>query len=256
MTSPPTPDITRDYIRIGNNYGLYEEASTKNFTGYVGGNDLSMPLVSDQYEKMIAENKNFFMQQQERRESNLWGSTTNILLSALGGGIGGAMATGGNPVGAIAGVATGLIGGIFNTAKNYISDVKQQSMTIDNLKSAPADISNAKGNYALTIGVKDPGVYIEEWEVIPQDKNMINNYLNWFGYTYNRFGNVKDFAKIRKYFNYVKAQISDISGIPLSNTARQDIRERFARGIRFWNRDDVNYNANNYEKWLDEEPSV
>ena len=66
-----------------------------------------------------------------------------------------------------------------------------------------------------------------------------------------------DYDNIRKYFNYIRATIDGISGVPISNTARFDIRYRFAGGVRFWNMIDgefkLNYEDENYEKKLDKE---
>ena len=76
--------------------------------------------------------------------------------------------------------------------------------------------------------------------------------MELFGFSVNAVGNVKDYANIRKFHNYIKAQVQAISGA-LSNTSRADLRQRFANGIRFWNQDTPDYSQENYENWLDEE---
>ena len=82
------------------------------------------------------------------------------------------------------------------------------------------------------------------------EKEIINDYMCKYGFTVNRFGNPKDYDNIRHYYNYVKAQIDSISGIAISNQARDDIRQRFANGVRFWKQDTIDYSMENYEEWL------
>lgn len=59
---------------------------------------------------------------------------------------------------------------------------------------------------------------------------------------------------------YIKALISSLNGLPISTEERLDFKQRFENGIRFWNREDVqhdfaiNYNADNYESYLDQLP--
>ena len=39
--------------------------------------------------------------------------------------------------------------------------------------------------------------------------------------------------------------------MPISNFAREDLKARFERGVRFWNNDNIEFNMENYEKWID-----
>ena len=71
------------------------------------------------------------------------------------------------------------------------------------------------------------------------------------GYNLNRFEeagkSVKDYCHTRKYFNYIRATLGNISGVPMSDTMRADLKRRFDNGIRFWHQDTVDYTKENYE---------
>lgn len=74
--------------------------------------------------------------------------------------------------------------------------------------------------------------------------------MDQFGYAFNTIAQVKNYVNMRRYHNYIKAQLQSING-NLSNAARDELRQRFANGIRFWNGDEVSYGKENYELWLD-----
>ena len=75
--------------------------------------------------------------------------------------------------------------------------------------------------------------------------------MNIYGFAFSGIANVRNYANIRKYHNYIKAQLQSING-NLSNTARVDLRQRFANGVRFWNQNNISYEFENYELWLEE----
>ena len=71
------------------------------------------------------------------------------------------------------------------------------------------------------------------------------------GYNLNRFEEsgktIKDYCHTRKFFNYIQAVLGNIHGVPMSDTMRADLRNRFASGIRFWHQDTIDYSMENYE---------
>jgi hypothetical protein len=140
--------------------------------------------------------------------------------------------------------------GVVNIGMNYAQSKINENLTVDNLKNAPAQIIGAKGNPIFEHMYSETGVIVEEWDILPNEKEIINDYMCKYGFTVNRFGNPKDYDNIRQYYNYVKAQIDSISGIAISNQARDDIRQRFANGVRFWKQDNIDYSMENYEEWL------
>lgn len=249
VSEPLCPDITKEYIRIKDLSGVYIKDTEENFTGTVTSSDDTLILMTSQYQSMLANNKNFFLQNSINRWTGLGeglvGATAGIGLDMLRA----------NPISAF--------GGIMSIAKNSASFIKSkidENLTVDNLKNAPASIQNAKGNIFLNVMSTNMGVYVEEYDILPKEKEVANDYMVQNGFTTNQIGKLKDYIgdttaghkNARKYFNYIQAQISAISGTPMSNVARADMRQRFANGIRFWKQDNIDYTYENYELWLAE----
>lgn len=223
-TEPIQPEITKYYLRI-EPVGLYGEGTQKNYTGLVGSTDNSLAFTNNQYAAFIANNKNFWMQSNLKIGTNLGQGVANAISSKS---------------------ISGGINAVVDTAVSLID----RSLTVDNMKSAPDQLKNANGNVIFNFFTTELGIYIEHHKALDGDLKTANDFMNLFGFSYNSIGNIKDFVNIRKYHNYIKAQIQGIYGA-MSNMARNDLRQRIANGIRFWNSDDINYNHENYEKWLE-----
>ena len=112
-------------------------------------------------------------------------------------------------------------------------------------------MKNANGNVLFNTFATDLGLYVEKYSTLEGDLKTANDFMNLYGFSFNGIANVRDYANIRKYHNYVKAQLQGIAG-NISNAARMDLRQRFANGIRFWNQDNISYQYENYELWLED----
>ena len=229
------PDITKKYIRINldDTNGLYINESNDNFTGAVISNDTSTILVSTNYQTMLANNKNFFLQNSINRVSSVANGLVSTGLNLATGNYGAAVSS-----------VTGTAAGLFSSMIN-------EKLTVDNMKNAPSSIQNAKGNIYFYMQTNSLGDFVEEYDILPNEKQIINDSMDLFGFNYNRIDNIKNIWNIRKYHNYVQANIDTINGVSMSNTARADIKQRFQNGIRFWNSDNIQYSLENYEKWLE-----
>ena len=75
--------------------------------------------------------------------------------------------------------------------------------------------------------------------------------MDLYGFSVGVVDDIKNYTHIRKYHNYVKAQVNSVVG-NISNEARNDLRRRFSEGVRFWNSDTILYEYENYENWLEE----
>ena len=182
---------------------------------------------------------------------------------------------GGDPVGAAGGALLGgelgkttfagttMAGGM--SILNSLRSKMNEGFTVDNLKNAPASIQNAKGNVFLNAMATVLGVYLEEYDILPSEKEIVNDYMFKYGFTVNKIGNIFEYIGFTKslgttyftrnynkrhYFNYIQAQVDAISGISMSNIAREDLRQRFAKGIRCWYSDEIQYKFENYEEYL------
>lgn len=231
-SEPIQPEITRYYMRL-NPTGLYLEGTEKNYTGLVGSTDSGLSFTNDQYAAFLANNKNFFMQSNLKLLTGATKSIFDITGKALTGNISGA-------------AGSGLSAGL-DIAQSLID----RSMTIDNMKNAPDQMKNANGNVIFNMFATDLGLYVEKYSALDGDLKTANDFMNLYGFSFDSIANVKDYVHIRKYHNYVKAQLQGITG-NISNTARDDLRQRFANGIRFWNQDEISYQYENYELWLED----
>lgn len=231
-SEPIQPEITRYYMRL-NPTGLYLEGTEENYTGLVGSTDNGLAFTTNQYAAFLANNKNFFMQSNLKIGIGAVKSTAGVISQAASGKIAGA-------------VGSGLSAGL-DIAQSLID----RSMTIDNMRSAPDQMKNANGNVLFNMFATDLGLYVEKYSALDGDLKTANDFINLYGFSFDSIANVKDYVHIRKYHNYVKAQLQGITG-NISNTARDDLRQRFANGIRFWNQDEITYQYENYELWLED----
>lgn len=231
-SEPIQPEITRYYMRLKPT-GLYLTGTEENYTGLVGSTDNGLAFTNDAYAAFIANNKNFFMQSNLKIGFGAVKSTAGVISQAASGKAAGAVGSG---------ISAGL-----DVAQTLID----RSMTVDNMKNAPDQLKNANGNVIFNMFATDLGLYVEKYSALEGDLKTANDFMNLYGFTFNSIANVKDYAHIRKYHNYVKAQLQGIVG-NISNTARDDLRQRFASGIRFWNQDNISYQYENYEFWLED----
>lgn len=249
-----TPDFAKTYIRFKDS-GLYNNGSDRNLTGFVGSNDNTMILSTTAYQQMLAQNKNYFTQNFVNTAVDTVSGLVNIGKGALAGGIGAKFAgTQNSKVLQEVGTSIGALGGSIGVATGIAKSIINENFTVDNLINSPNNIQCAKGNAIFQNSYSESGIIVEEYDILPNEKNMVNDYMVKYGYTTNLIGNPFDYLNNsingRKYFNYIKANIDAIGGVAMSNTARADLRQRFANGLRFWNTDDISYNKENYENWL------
>ena len=229
------PDVTKGYARFETNSVCYPKESSKNLIGTIFSNDQSLLVDNDKLAEMLANNKNFFIQNDIK-------SAFGLIASSLG--IAGGIATG-NPL--------AVAGGIAGAGASIGSSIDKLALTPDNMRNAPNTIRGALGNAPFSASYNNYGLSVEEYEILDNEKEMINDFMCQYGFTVNRLGNIKDFLDIRKYYNYVQAEIEEITSNKtlISNQVKNKFVEIFRRGIRFWNTNDYSYNKENYEKWLE-----
>lgn len=243
LTESITPDFTKRYIRIKES-GLYIKETSENLTGFLGSNDNSFAMPTEAYQSMLANNKNFFVQNDLNRKTEALKSGISTGISAL------SSASTGNFMGVV-----GSIGQIANTGISYNQSVMNEKLSVDNMQNAPSSIVQAKGNVVFECQYSINGIIVEEHDILDNEKEMINDYMCLYGFTYNRVDNIKNVDNIRKIYNFVRADIETInsSNVSISEIVRKKFRECFANGVRFWNTDTFAYNKENYERWLENE---
>lgn len=249
LSDPLTPDTTKQYIRlIPEENNIYIEETAYNLTGLVSDDDLTLTMATSNYQSVLANQKNFYEQAKyninaraELREYDAYASIGSSLFTL-------------NPF-TILGQTYQSGVALNRSAKQKEIDNKNLEFTIDNMKSAPGMVDKAKGNanfYAMTTSF---GAFVEEYDILDNEREQINDYMCLFGFSYNQIDNVKNVDNIRKYYNFVRADIEQITNtnLSISNTVRDKIKTCFLNGMRFWNVDTFSYDLENYERWLEDE---
>lgn len=231
-SEPIQPEVTKYYMRVNAPAGLYLEGTEENYTGLVGSTDNALAFTNDQYAAFIANNKNFYLQ-----------SNMKIALGAVRQ-TAGAISQGmrGNPAGAV--------GTLAGTGLSIAETLIDRSLTVDNMRSAPDQMKNANGNVLFNLFATDLGLYVEKYVALDSGLQAANDFMDLYGFSVGVVDDIGNYTNIRKYHNYVKAQVNSVVG-NISNEARNDLRRRFSEGIRFWNSDTISYEYENYENWLE-----
>ena len=224
-----TPDITKAYARFINLNGIYISDTERNFTGTVNSADNSMMYDNDKLSQMLAENKNFYLQQ-------IWGIGVN--------GFKGLLQTSSQEKRSLRNL------GLAETAVDTINGFVNLGLTTDNLRNAPHQLQNAMGNIYFQGKVQNLMPAIEIYDILDNDKKAIDDYLFKFGFSYGRIGNIEDFANTRKYFDYISADV-DLITASISNDEKYRLKQRL-KSVRFWHTDTIQYDLENYEKYLEE----
>lgn len=241
-----TPDITKSLLVLNPpDNSIYVKATANNYSGLMATQDMSILFSNTKLDEFLANNKNAFLSFQ-----------TNQVFAAIKGVTGAAAA--GATTSALGGPTNPVLSGvnvasaIASTATGLIQNSIQFGLTIDNMRSAPNTLVNANGNAILLNAIQELGCYLELYEAIPYEQDMVNDYIRYYGYTVNIIDDLHKYFNSRKIYNYVKTNVNNIDG-PISNNVKDIFKEMFNRGVRIWHIDDIDFNKSNYEVILDGE---
>lgn len=232
-SEPIQPEVTKYYMRVNAPAGLYLEGTEENYTGLVGSTDNGIAFVNSSYAAFISNNKNFYLQSNTKMQFAGIRSAANTAKNILSGNI---------------------AGGIGNSLSYWLDtyqNVIERSMTVDNIRNAPDQMKNANGNIIFNMFSMELGLYVEKYVALDSGLQAANDFMDLYGFSVGVVDEIGNYTNIRKYHNYVKAQVNSVVG-NISNEARNDLRRRFSEGIRFWNGDTISYEYENYENWLEE----
>ena len=282
------PEITKYYVRIKAPYGVYTADSNYNYSGLVSTADTSVAIVNSAYAEFLANNKNYWLMSFANALGGGVGGlldayhpahptetikTTTRDLKAKGGKF--RSPTTGKFVGMDSPerplVGTGFGREVTKTITKpawtdwtsvasygvgVASNVLNSAFTIANVKASPSNMKNSTGNGYFTYYTTGFGLYVEAYQALDIDLDRCYQYHYMYGYKYGKFGNVNDFINIRKYFNYIQADLQNITGkigYNIPNQVRDEIKHIFGQGVRLWNVSDkmFNYDMENYERSLE-----
>lgn len=210
-----TPDITKGYCRIYDLKGVYIKDCQENLTGLVYSNDNSLMVDNDKLSEMLANNKNFFLQNALQMGATIPQAITKPVTTTL------------------------------ENAFNIVD----KALTLDNMRSAPTNIKNANGNIYFSSLISPFDIFVEEYDILDAEKEVLNDLMCEFGFVYNQTDKITNFDNIRHYYNYIEADVETIAA-PISNIEKERLKQKL-KSIRFWNSDTIQYNLENYERGLE-----
>ena len=163
------------------------------------------------------------------------------------------------------------ISGLLNSGVNSIFTNKQYANLVSNLnenagvkENAIISMANAKtsdmintpnslktsGNdtlFNLEIGQKK--IDIIEYEPTSTMKTRLQNYFKRFGYAINDYRPIN--INTRKYYNFVKTSVCNVTGQRVPHKYLEEIKEIFNKGVTIWHVDNGaevgNYKVKNME---------
>lgn len=281
------PEITKYYVRIKAPYGVYIEDSNYNYSGLVSTADTSIAIVNSAYAEFLANNKNYWLMS----FANALGGASGLLdayhpghptetidtiirdLKAKGGRFRspktGRFVGMDSPERPLVGTGFGREEtktitkpawtdwtSVASYGIKVATGVLNSAFTIDNVKASPSNMKNSTGNGYFTYYTTGFGLYVEAYRALDIDLDRCYQYHYMYGYKYGKFGNVNDFMNIRHYFNYVQADLQNITGktgYNIPNQVRDEIKHIFGQGVRLWNVSDkmFDYDVENYERSLE-----
>ena len=239
-------DITRDIIfyKPGEDE-IYSKETQYDYTGASVSEDNSLAMRNDQLQNFLANNRNFYQQRDIGTTKQIIGALTgagkgikNTFQNAASGDVSGTLETG--------------ISNLIETTGNLVNialDRANSNLALNNMEQAPDSLQNANGNALYNIINTETtimGVFIDIYEAVPADVAPADDYMYMYGFAFNEMGSMGDYDHIRKYFNYIQADIEIITA-PISSLEEDRLKERFRNGVRFWNSDTIQYTLENYE---------
>lgn len=235
ITEPFSPDITRHYIRVApeDTGEIYNPAQAWNFFGLTSSQDTTLPFSVNGLSTFLANNKNFYLQR-------------SIKTAAAAGKAAGSFV--GNLLTGQWGAAVGNIMDGANIALERINS----NLTLDNMANAPETVNGANGNAALIAAVTETQIYIEQYAALEVEQRIADDFTYKNGYNFGELAKPSEYYATRKYFNYIQAIIDVVDG-DIPETVHDKMKAIFARGVRLWHTDTVEYNLENYERSLDNE---
>lgn len=235
ITEPFSPDITRHYIRVApeDTGEIYNPAQAWNFFGLTSSQDTTLPFSVNALSTFLANNKNFYLQR-------------SITTAAAAGKAAGSFV--GNLLTGQWGAAVGNIMDGANIALERINS----NLTLDNMANAPETVNGANGNAALIAAVTETQIYIEQYAALEVEQRIADDFTYKNGYNFGELAKPSEYYATRKYFNYIQAIIDVVDG-DIPETVHDKMKAIFARGVRLWHTDTVEYNLENYERSLDNE---
>ena len=235
------------YIHVNPNFKLMYGSDYNDARGLICNGDFSFGQLTSAWEQYQLQNKNYeamFNRQIQSMDVEHKIQKQEALFGLIAGGMGGtsssamsgALATGGNPIGAVVG---GVVGGVASTiggVMDYTNLKKRQEeqkdiaidmhqFQLDNIQALPYSLTKCP---AFTFNNKI-FPFVEKYSASDEEIKAFKNYLNLRSFNLNVVGVVKDYIGPTETF--LKGQIIRLEGIDEDNAIAQEIYDEFNKGV-------------------------
>ncbi len=162
----------------------------------------------------------------------------NSIVGIGAGAVGGLIASGGNPAGALAGAAVGTVKSISDYAfatKNLNQMREELKLNYENkIKSLQISLMNTIGGGAHLNAFSEANILkLYQFKLDALEKHYLNNYFHYFGYSYLTISFPTNLYRCRKYWNYIQLEVIGTlkNNSMITEEVENDIIERFASGV-------------------------
>lgn len=257
----PTSQMAKYNIYVEN----YKNDAYGNLEGIINNTSLMLPVSSSTYSQFLAtssasfnqgninamlENDVSLKQGLARNELSYQQSTVNNILGGGSSLIGGVASLFTGNVGGVVNGAMGVVGSGINQYYNSLSTQLANSQLNEMVAikdNAISSMANAKITDMLNTprALKTTGndtlfnlvnsrrkIDIIEYEPTTQYKNRLKNYFIRYGYNVNNYSTIN--LNTRKYFNYVKTSICNISSSKIPIKHLEELKQIFNSGVTVW----------------------
>ena len=210
------------YIKVYPNWGrLYGSTEFNDARGLICGGDFSLPMTSSAWATYELNNKNYLnsfdrqiqnleVNNSVQRERERW-QVASSALGAAGQGASSGMALTGNPLGALAGVGTGILSGMAG-ARDISLNERLRSEALDYTKDqfgyALGNIKALPNSLARVSSFNDDNKYVpflEKYSATEKEIEALQNKIKYNGMTVMVIGKIQDFLNSNGQ-TYVKGQ--------------------------------------------------
>ena len=213
-------------------------------------NELTKVVNLDNEEAVIKSNLNDYINTQAENEKRLQDlqiakaerdrtqQAFNSIVGIGAGAVGGLIASGGNPAGALAGAGVGAVKSISDyvfATKNLNQLREELKLNYENkIKSLQLSLMNTIGGGAHLNTFSESNILkLYQFELDALEKYYLDNYFHYYGYNYLTIGYPTNLYNTRKYWNYIQLEVigSIKNNSMITEEIENDIIERFSNGV-------------------------
>ena len=118
-----------------------------------------------------------------------------------------------------------------------LSEANMSSMInakITDMINTPRSLITSGNDSLFNINLSNKRIDLIEYSVTDEQAEKLSDHFRMYGYSFNRWKNLNDLVRNRKYFNYIQTNICNIIGDKIPYEDLEEIKGVFNRGLTFW----------------------